>query len=139
MKLIDSDKLIKDVEKSMNDNSHEQKIFAQIHRTEHIGFLSIISKQQKLKYIVMPCNVGDNVYVIPSKTNYRLNKLHRMTENNRVHTQIVNEIRFYNNNQYMITTCYGFCNCLQQDLGESWFLTQKEAEEKLKELEKENE
>lgn len=134
MKIIDAEKLKENIIESMENNPHTIAVVKECHRNEHMGFLNMLHKQPVLNAIVLPCNIGDKVYVIPSETNYGLNKLHRMTQDNRVHTQVVSGIRFYSNNEYMLTTCDGLCNCLQRFLNESWFLTQKEAEEKLNEL-----
>lgn len=74
------------------------------------------------------------IYVIPSKTNYELNKLHKYYDNNRVYAQEISEIRLYSNG-YLIVTCEGMCSAVDVSYKETWFLTKEEAEAKLKEME----
>ena len=87
----------------------------------------------------LPCEIGDDVYFIPSKTNYKLNILHGYQESNRVYHQNVEKISF---------TQYGwYLECdkdieyatgqifIDKSYKETWFLTQEEAEQKLKEME----
>ena len=85
--------------------------------------------------ILIPCKVGDTIYVIPSKTNYRLNKLGGFECNNRVYEQKVSEICLYKNNSYLVKTCDGLCSALSEAYNKNWFLTYKEAEKALKERE----
>lgn len=88
----------------------------------------------ELKKQLPPCNIGDMIYVIPSKTNYELNKLHKYYDNNRVYAQEISEIRLYSNG-YLIVTCEGMCSAVDVSYKETWFLTKEEAEAKLKEME----
>ncbi len=81
---------------------------------------------------VLPCKVGDTVYVIPSKANYALNILNRHPENNRVYEQPVREVRFYNNGVFLLITCDGTQAVHSKFFGETWFLTREEAEAALK-------
>ena len=87
----------------------------------------------------LPCVIGADIYFIPSKTNYKLNILHGYTESNRVYHQNVEKISF---------TQYGwYLECdkdieyatgqifIDKSYKETWFLTQEEAEQKLKEME----
>lgn len=89
---------------------------------------------EELKKQLPPCKVGDTIYVIPSKTNYDLNILHKYYDNNRVYEQEVSEIRFYGSG-YLIVTCEGMCSAVDVSYKETWFLTKAEAEAKLKEME----
>lgn len=87
-----------------------------------------------------PCKIGDDVYIIPSETNYDLNILSKREENNRVYHQKVARITFTKNGWYV--ECdkdieYGTDRiCIEQHFGITWFLTQEEAERALKEMEK---
>lgn len=92
--------------------------------------------KEKSLTIELPCKVGDTIYVIPSKTNYRLNKLGGFECNNRVYEQKVSEICLYKNNSYLVKTCAGLCSALSEAYNKNWFLTYKEAEKALKEREK---
>ena len=82
-----------------------------------------------------PCKVGDDIYSIPSETNYRLNVLSKHEENNRVYHQKVARISFTKNGWYV--ECdkdieYGTDRiCIEQHFGITWFLTKEEAEQKL--------
>ena len=86
-----------------------------------------------------PCGIGADIYFIPSKTNYKLNILQGYPESNRVYHQNVEKISF---------TQYGwYLECdkdieyatgqifIDKSYKETWFLTQEEAEQKLKEME----
>lgn len=88
----------------------------------------------ELKKQLPPCNIGDAIYVVPSKVNYDLNILHKYYDNNRVYEQEVSEIRLYSNG-YLIVTCEGMCSVVDVSYKETWFLTKEEAEAKLKEME----
>ena len=87
-----------------------------------------------------PCGIGDDVYFIPSKTNYKLNILHGHPESNRVYHQNVERITFTTNGWYL--ECdkdleYSTDHILIDKLyKETWFLSQAEAEQKLKEMER---
>ena len=87
----------------------------------------------------LPCVIGADIYFIPSKTNYKLNILQGYPESNRVYHQNVDKISF---------TQYGwYLECdkdieyatgqifIDKSYKETWFLTQEEAEQKLKEME----
>ena len=87
----------------------------------------------------LPCVIGADIYFIPSKTNYKLNILQGYPESTRVYHQNVDKISF---------TQYGwYLECdkdieyatgqifIDKSYKETWFLTQEEAEQKLKEME----
>ena len=87
----------------------------------------------------LPCGIGDDIYFIPSKTNYKLNILQGHPESNRVYHQIVDRITLTPNGWYLecdkdieYSTGHIFIDKLYK---ETWFLTQAEAEQKLKEME----
>ena len=82
--------------------------------------------------IELPCKVGDTVYVIPSLTNFRLNYVNNYPQHNRVCKQVVHSVQSWNKNQYCIWTCDGINLLLPQFFNEMWFLTEQEAEAKLK-------
>ena len=87
----------------------------------------------------LPCVIGADIYFIPSKTNYKLNILQGYPESNRVYHQNVDKISF--------TQCGWYLECdkdieyatgqifIDKSYKETWFLTQEEAEQKLKEME----
>ena len=87
----------------------------------------------------LPCGIGSDVYMIPSKINYKLNILSLHSENNKVYHQKVALITFTENGWYM--KCdkdreYAIERILSEKMyKETWFLSQEEAEAKLKEME----
>lgn len=89
--------------------------------------------EEQGKLLKLPCVLGDTVYVIPSKTNYKLNILNGHGENNRVYKQVVNRIEV-SKNGYLLSTCDGMASVTDVFYKETWFLTQEEAEVALKEL-----
>ncbi len=105
--------------------------------------------REKLKYyedaeeqgilLRLPCGIGSDVYIIPSKVNYALNILGLHPENNKVYHQKVSLITFTEKGWYI--ECdkdreYGTDRILLEKMyKETWFLSQEEAEAKLKEME----
>ncbi len=89
--------------------------------------------EEQGKLLRLPCALGDTVYVIPSKTNYKLNILNGHGENNRVYKQVVNRIEV-SKNGYLLSTCDGMASVTDVFYKETCFLTQEEAEAALKEL-----
>ncbi len=83
------------------------------------------------RLLTLPCEIGDNIYVIPSKVNYDLNKISH-PENNRIYEQPVSGFYICSNNDYLLKTCDGFCSVLASYFGNTWFLTREEAEAALK-------
>lgn len=90
--------------------------------------------EEQGKLLKLPCVLGDTVYVIPSKTNYKLNILNGHGENNRVYKQVVNRIEV-SKNGYLFSTCDGMASVTDVFYKETWFLTQEEAEAALKKME----
>ena len=88
----------------------------------------------------LPCSIGSDVYFIPSKVTFDLNKLNEHEEGNRIYHQKVAKIVFTKNGWYL--ECdkdleYGTGHILVDKLyKETWFLTQAEAEEALKRMER---
>ena len=86
----------------------------------------------------LPFKIGDDVYQIPSKTNYELNVLQGHNENNRVYHQNISKVVNTGHNWYL--ECdkdreYGTGRiCLDIFFGETWFLSKEEAEQKLAEM-----
>lgn len=86
----------------------------------------------------LPCSIGSDVYFIPSKVTFDLNKLNEHEEGNRIYHQKVAKIVFTKNGWYL--ECdkdleYGTGHILVDKLyKETWFLTQNEAEETLKKM-----
>lgn len=83
--------------------------------------------------IRLPCSIGEPIFVIPSITNYKLNKLNRHEENNRVYKQIVNSITFIKDG-YLLNTCDGMCCVRSDSYNETWFLLESQAEAALKKM-----
>lgn len=87
----------------------------------------------------LPCGIGSDVYIIPSKVNCELNILSLHQENNKVYHQKVALITFTEKGWYI--ECdkdreYGTGRILPEKMyKETWFLSQEEAEAKLKEME----
>lgn len=87
----------------------------------------------------LPCGIGSDVYMIPSKINYKLNILSLRPENNKVYHQKVSLITFTEKGWYM--KCdkdreYAIERILSEKMyKETWFLSQEEAEAKLEEME----
>ena len=79
------------------------------------------------------CKVGDTVYFVPSKFGFALNILNKAPENNRARKQVVYEIRILKDDCMYVTYDEMF-GMLQSSFGETWFLTEEEAEAKLEEL-----
>ena len=102
----------------------------------------------KEKAIVVPVKLGDTIYVIPSETNYRLNIVNKREDRNKVYKYLVDEIRynkygfsivsyidsvpFYFNEKISKNLCANFDT--EKFYGETWFTTEQEAQEKLKEI-----
>lgn len=106
----------------------------QMRRTMEAKLTQYEQAEAEGRLVVLPCKVGDCVYVIPSKENYDLNELYH-PENNRVYEQTVSGIRSYREGVYLMETCNGFCCVGGGNYGKTWFLTKKEAETALKERE----
>ena len=91
-------------------------------------------------FLRLPCGIGSDVYIIPSKLNCELNILSLHPENNKVYHQKVALITFTEKGWYM--ECdkdreYATDRILSEKMyKETWFLSQEEAEAKLKEMEK---
>lgn len=83
----------------------------------------------------LPCKIGDEIYKIPSRTNYKLNILNGHSENNRVYEQKVKKITFFKDGSYIAETCDGMDMVSGAFFNNTWFLTKEKADKKLKELE----
>lgn len=81
----------------------------------------------------LPCKVGDTIYVVPSKAVYGLNILHKREKHNRIYKQVIDEVRITRRGWYL-KTCDLMDTQVDSLLGETWFLTEAEAEAKLNEL-----
>lgn len=97
----------------------------------------------------LPCKVGDSIYFIPSKVNFKLNILNKDQSFNRVYHQKIERIVFSNSkiigSQGWSVQCdknldYGIEKAfLSIELGKTWFLSKEEAEQALAKLESEDE
>lgn len=91
----------------------------------------------------LPCKINQDIYFVPSETNFKLNILNNMPENNRVYHQRICHIVYDGNGYYL--ECdkeleYGTGRVfIDRHYGEIWFLSESEAEEKLRELNVESE
>lgn len=87
----------------------------------------------------MPCKVGDDVYIIPSPTVYRLNIINGYEKLNKICHQHVGTIVITAGHWYATSREeYGVYNeKVLNDIafGTTWFLTREEAEKKLEEME----
>lgn len=81
----------------------------------------------------LPCKIGDDIFVIPSEVNYRLNKSFGAKGLNKVCRQVVDHIEF-NSYGYLVSTNEGRTVHRQEAFGETWFLTREEAEKALVEM-----
>lgn len=84
--------------------------------------------------IELPCKVGDTIYLIPSKTQFELNRLSSsFSKHNRVYEMEVYQL-YMNKNDYVLYNFEQTASALGSSFGENWFLTKAEAEKKLNEL-----
>ena len=90
--------------------------------------IELVQAEKDGRLVVLPCKIGDTVYVIPSKANRGLNILHGHPENNRVYEQPVREIRFYKGCVFLLMTCDGTQSVHSEFFGKTWFLTREAAE-----------
>lgn len=85
--------------------------------------------------IEVPVNIGDTIYVVPSKVNFKLNVINGHEENNRVYHQVVDHIAIYRGGYYL-STCDGSSGVIEQSYSENWFLTEEEAQRRLELLDR---
>lgn len=87
----------------------------------------------------LPVKIGDDIYKIPSKTNYDLNVLNGYKANNRVYHQKVYSIVFSQRGWFVQCDKDSIhapnVICVDVEYGKTWFLTREEAEKKLEETE----
>lgn len=94
--------------------------------------------EEQGRLIKLPCKIGDDVWFVPSQTNYKLNILNHHREENKICHQKVARITFSRNGWYL--ECdkdleYAIDHILIDKMyKETWFLTKSEADAKLKEL-----
>lgn len=86
----------------------------------------------------LPCGIGADIYFVPSKTNFKLNILQGYPQSNRVYHQTVERITFTENGWYLecgadLEFATGHI-MVDTSYKETWFITQAEAEQKLKEM-----
>lgn len=90
------------------------------------------------RLIELPCKIGDDVWFVPSQTNYKLNILNHHREENKICHQKVARITFSRNGWYLeCNKDLEYANdhiLIDKMYKETWFLTKSEAEAKLKEL-----
>lgn len=88
----------------------------------------------------LPCKVGDDVYIIPSPTVYRLNIINGYEKLNKICHQHVGTIVITAGHWYATSREeYGiYSEKVLNDIafGTTWFLTREEAEKKLEEMKK---
>lgn len=93
--------------------------------------------------VVLPCNIGDDVYIIPSKVNFELNVLSGLEKHNRVYHQKVAEIVFTQDCWYARGNAdkeFGTGRVLPDVFyKKTWFLTKEEAEAALAKMDGGNE
>lgn len=86
----------------------------------------LVRADKEGRAVILPCKVGDTIFVIPSKANFELNKIYH-PENNRVYEQIISSVNWYHKSRYLVRTCNDFCSVLSSEYGITWFLTRAEA------------
>lgn len=88
----------------------------------------------------LPVKIGDDIYKIPSKTNYDLNVLNGYKANNRVYHQKAYSIVFSQSGWFVQCDKDSIYApnviCVDVEYGKTWFLTREEAEKKLEEMKK---
>ncbi len=88
----------------------------------------------------LPVKIGDDIYKIPSKTNYDLNVLNGYKANNRVYHQKVYSIVFSQRGWFVQCDKDSIhapnVICVDVEYGKTWFFTREEAEKKLEEMKK---
>lgn len=94
--------------------------------------------EEQGRLVKLLCKIGDDVWFVPSYTNYKLNILNNHSKENKIFHQKVARITFSSNGWYL--ECdkdleYATDHILLDKMyKETWFLTQEEAEAKLREL-----
>ena len=95
----------------------------------------VIEAQPTVDAVELPCKIGAKVYAVPSKVNYALNILAGLEKNNRVYCQEVVEITFRASGWYMMGSAdeeYGTGRIFRgKSFGETWFLSEEDAQDKL--------
>ena len=86
------------------------------------------------RLVELPCGIGADVYVIPSKMDFEWNVIFNHPEYNRVKHRKVNGICFNSHGFYMHCDTSNFV-LVDKMYKKTWFLSKAEAEAKLKELE----
>lgn len=90
-------------------------------------------------FVRLPVKIGDDIYKIPSKANYDLNVLNGYKANNRVYHQKAYSIVFSQSGWFVQCDKDSIhapnVICVDVEYGKTWFLTRKEAEKKLEEME----
>ena len=90
------------------------------------------------RLIKLPCKIGDDVWFVPSHTNYKLNILNHHREENKICHQKVARITFSRNGWYL--ECDKDLECATDHIlidkmyKETWFLAKSEAESRLEKL-----
>lgn len=86
----------------------------------------------------LPVKIGDDIYKIPSKTNYDLNVLNGYKANNRVYHQKAYSIVFSQSGWFVQCDKDSIYApnviCVDVEYGKTWFLTREEAVNKLEEM-----
>lgn len=131
--LVDINELVDEI---LSINAHKQKIVYTTTRNPYLNQPFELDHEIENKSIFqLPCavSIGEPIFVIPTITNFKLNKLNGFEENNRVYEQIVCNFVF---TKYgcTINTCEGFCHVRGDDYGKTWFLTRTQAEAALKKM-----
>lgn len=126
MRLIDADVLQKKFEGLKEKDGHATG------RNAYDLCAMLTEDAPTVDAVVLPCKIGDDVYIIPSKTNFDLNAIFGLEVNNRVHHQKIATIVFTKDGWYMTGTAdavYGTGRIyLDMFYKETWFLTREEAE-----------
>ena len=129
--------------KTKHDESMRQKHMECVDGYERIESMFLLLKdyldlEENGRLIELPCKIGDDVWFVPSQTNYKLNILNHHREENKICHQKVARITFSRNGWYLeCDKDLEYANdhiLIDKMYKETWFLTKSEAEAKLKEL-----
>lgn len=128
--LVDINELVDEI---LSINARKQKIVYTTTRNPYLNQPFELDHEIENKSTFRAPNIGDPIFVIPTITNFKLNKLNGFEENNRVYEQTICNFVF---TKYgcTINTCEGFCHVRGDDYGKTWFLTREEAEQALQKL-----
>ena len=93
----------------------------------------ICNAEREGRCMVLPCKIGDTIYIIPSEVNRRINKAINKQMDNRIYKQVVDGIRLFRPGKWCISTCDGLELHRSESFGKTVFLTHEAATAALQE------